>query len=281
MNLQEEIIKAKEDEVKNIISNNVCKANETCEKVEHLGFASGKYVTIFKGFIPLNARIKYSNCAMETYSMQTTDFFYEFADFLRKNNIVEKKDLIFKLFDFINEYFGVDGKGGSRQFIFNEIAWATTTTDEEYFEALENNKIGDLKGQGVAECTERSAVAQQILSLFGIESYYCIGCVDYNGVQEPHCYNIVKRWNDYVLVDYSCPSYKYTKQGKFIGFNPYVARLTNDEVATFLKGGAVKKLKEYIYLDDECYGLKDKYRYYVASEYSISKQKNDEQLCKC
>ena len=41
----------------------------------------------------------------------------------------------------------------------------TTKTDSEYFDALENNKIGDLKGMGAALCTERSALAQQILSL--------------------------------------------------------------------------------------------------------------------
>ena len=44
----------------------------------------------------------------------------------------------------------------------------------EYFDVLDNNKIGDLKSKGAAECTERSAVAQQILSIFGIESYYCM-----------------------------------------------------------------------------------------------------------
>lgn len=61
--------------------------------------------------------------------------------------------------------------------------------DEEYFEALENNKIGDLKGKGVAQCTERGAIAQQILSLFGTESYYCMVCVDLGSKQEGHCFN--------------------------------------------------------------------------------------------
>ena len=58
---------------------------------------------------------------------------------------------------------------------------------------MENNKIGDLKGMNVALCTERSAMAQQLLSLFGMESYYCMGSINKNDKIEAHCFNIVKR----------------------------------------------------------------------------------------
>ena len=61
-------------------------------------------------------------------------------------------------------------------------------------EMLQNDvfraKLSDtlIKHKGAAQCTERSALAQQILSLFGTESYYCMGCVDLGDRQEGHCF---------------------------------------------------------------------------------------------
>ena len=74
--------------------------------------------------------------------MQTTDYMYEFAHFVKQYNINSKASLIHNLEYFINSYFGMPGKGDREQ-IFNEVAWNTTTTDEEFFAALENNKLGD------------------------------------------------------------------------------------------------------------------------------------------
>lgn len=136
----------------------------------------------------MDTRIKYALLNMEYYGMESTDFFYDFAHFVRKYNIANKGSMIHNLEYFINSYFGYPGKI-DRETVFNDIAWQNTTTDEEYFEALENNKIGDLKGKGAAQCTERDAIAQQILSLFGTESYYCMVCVDLGSKQEGHCFN--------------------------------------------------------------------------------------------
>jgi hypothetical protein len=119
-------------------------ADFNSDKVEKLGFLDyGKLNYLFKGFIPLNTRIKYSNLSIEDYGMQTIDYMYEFAYFIKKYNINTKGALIHNLEYYINSYFGMPGNGDREQ-IFNEVAWNTTTTDEEYFAALENNKLGDL-----------------------------------------------------------------------------------------------------------------------------------------
>ena len=176
MELLERILNCSSDEEADlIITEEIKTANDSNTKVETLGFLNyEKSYNLFKGFISLDTRIKYANMNMETYGMSTTDFFYDFAHFVRKYNINNKGSMIHNLEYFINSYFGFPGKG-DRETIFNDIAWQTTTTDEEYFAALENNKLGDLKGKGAAQCTERSAIAQQILSLFGTEIYYCMG----------------------------------------------------------------------------------------------------------
>ena len=73
--------------------------------------------------------------------------------------------------------------------------------------------LHDLKGTGAAQCTERGALVQQVLSIFGTESYYCMECVDLGDRQEGHCFNIVKRKNDYALLDYSVPIVSYKEDG--------------------------------------------------------------------
>ena len=274
MDLLTQIMECKEEEIDEIISKAIEEKNQESEKVEKLGFLDyGKANYLFKGFIPLNTRIKYSSMCIEDYGMETTDFMYEFAHFLKQYNINNKGALIYNLEYFVNSYFGMPHSGKTdREQIFNIVAWETATTDEEYFQALENNKIGDLKQKGVAECTERSALAQQILSLFGTESYYCMGCVDLGDKQEGHCFNIVKRKNDYALLDYSCPISAFRQDGKLQAYYPFVGSMSNKEFEEFVNTGKIKGFENYEMIDRKRIPT-DGERLYVVGEFSIDKEK--------
>ena len=167
MDFFEQVINCKTDEeVKKLVSDRIVQLNNSKDPIEQLGFLDySKNISLYEGFITLNTRVKYSSMNIETYSMNTTDFFYEFAQYIRKQNIRNKVGLIFSIEGFANWYFGYS-RNIDREDIFNTIAWETTTTDEEYFEALENNKIGDLKHKGAAMCTEYGALVQQLLSMY-------------------------------------------------------------------------------------------------------------------
>ena len=274
MELLNRIIDSNEEEIDGIIKEAIEEADADSEKVEKLGFLEyEKFNSLFKGFIPLNTRIKYSKMGIEDYGMQTTDFMYEFAHFIKQNNITSKGVLVRALEYFINSYFGMPGKG-NREDVFYDNAWEKTESDEEFFKALDNNKLGDLKHKGVAECTERGALAQQILSLFGIESYYCIGCLDLGNRQEPHCFNIVKRKNDYVILDYSCPIESFTKEGKFNARYPFVGVLSNEEFLEFVNNNTIKNFKEYEYIDGKKIYISGE-RLYVVGKLEIEKEKNN------
>jgi len=278
MDLFQKILECKEEDVDSIIETAINEANANAEKVEKLGFLDyGKSCSVFKGFIPLKTRIKYANLNMEDYGMESTDFIYEFAHFIRKYNISSKVSLIHNLEYFVNSYFGFPGKI-DRETIFNDIAWQTTTTDEEYFKALENNKLGDLKGKGAAQCTERGALVQQVLSIFGTESYYCMGCVDLGDRQEGHCFNIVKRKNDYALLDYSVPIVSYKEDGSVNAYYPFVGTLTNEEFLDFVNNGIVKSFDDY-YIKGKQYEKTGANRMYIVGKYEIDKEnKNGKSL---
>ena len=271
MELFQKILECKEEDVDSIIETAINEANANAEKVEKLGFLDyGKSCSVFKGFIPLNTRIKYANLNIEDYGMESTDFIYEFAHFIKKYNINNKSSLIHNLEYFVNNYFGFPGKI-DRETIFNDIAWQTTTTDEEYFKALENNKLGDLKGKGAAQCTERGALVQQVLSIFGTESYYCMGCVDLGDRQEGHCFNIVKRKNDYALLDYSVPIVSYKEDGSVRAYYPFVGTLTNEEFLDFVNNGVIKSFDDY-YMNGRQYEKAGTKRMYVVGKYEIKKE---------
>ncbi len=278
MNLLQKILDCKEEEVNSIVEIAINESNKNAEKVEKLGFLDyEKSNNVFKGFIPLKTRIKYANLAIEDYGMESTDFIYEFAHFIKKYNINKKTLLIYNLEYFVNSYFGLPGKR-DRETIFNDIAWQTTTTDEEYFKALENNKLGDLKGKGAAQCTERGALVQQILSIFGFESYYCMGCVDLGDRQEGHCFNIVKRKNNYALLDYSVPIASYKEDGSIRAYYPFVGTLTNEEFLDFVNNGIVKSFEDY-YINGKQQEKTGTQRMYIVGKYEIDKEyKNDKSL---
>lgn len=271
MDLFQKILECKEEDVDSIIETAINEANANAEKVEKLGFLDyGKSCSVFKGFIPLNTRIKYANLNIEDYGMESTDFIYEFVHFIKKYNINNKASLIYNLEYFVNSYFGFPGKI-DRETIFNDIAWQTTTTDEEYFKALKNNKLGDLKGKGAAQCTERGALVQQVLSIFGTESYYCMGCVDLGDRQEGHCFNIVKRKNDYALLDYSVPIVSYKEDGSVRAYYPFVGTLTNEEFLDFVNNGVIKSFDDY-YMNGSQYEKAGTKRMYVVGKYEIEKE---------
>ena len=278
MELFQKILECKEEEVDSIIKAAINESDINAEKIEKLGFIGLiESRNVHKGFIPLKTRIKYASLNMEDYGMGTTDFIYEFAHFVRKYKLNSKAALIYNLEYFVNNYFGYPGKI-DREKIFNEHAYQTTTTDEEFFAALDNNKLGDLKGKGAALCTERGALVQQILSIFGTESYYCMGCVDLGDRQEAHCFNIVKRKKDYALLDYSIPIASYREDGSVIAYYPFVGTLTNEEFLDFVNNSKVKSFDDY-YMNGKQKEKTGIQRKYIVGEYEIEKEnKNSKNL---
>ena len=164
-----------------------------------------------------------------------------------------------------------------REDYFNELAWQTTTTDEEYFKKLEDLEIGNLKGQNIAMCTERAAVAQNILSLFDFETYYCIGLIDNNGKEEPHAFNIAKAVDSYILLDYSVPSYVISSAGKIVDYAPFQGKIKENEIEDFLTGKKTKEFDSYICLITQ-EGIKKiptkEKREYIVGSFELEKKNN-------
>ena len=271
MNLLKEILSCKDEtSVNKIISKQILEINKNSGNIDQLGFLNyGQFISTFKGFIPLHTRIKYDSGAIETYGMETTDFFYEFAMFVRKYNISNIFSLIQNLELFINYYFDYP-KDIDRTIYFRRLVLKGNMTDNEFFDALDNLKIEDLKKSGAALCTERAALAQQILSLFGIETYYCFGCIEVNNREIPHCFNIVKRKKDYALLDYSMPVTKFNEKNSAVGYFPFIGIISDEEFEDFIKNGKIKTFNDYHYTKDQEKVLNTETRSYVIGSFEMN-----------
>ena len=274
-NLLEIINNCSDSELNSIVTSAINNAIKNSQEKDILGFLPNmERQIVHKGFINPNTKIRYGNHSMNSYNMKTTDYFYEFARYIKDKQIKGKGAFIKYIENFINNYFGINKNGiDYRDDYFDSLAFKTTRTDEEYFEKLNALEIGDLKGKNIAMCTERAAVAENLLSLFGIETYYCMGCVDNGGKTEPHCFIIAKAQNEYRLLDYSIPSPVY-KNGKLIDYAPFSANIPLEEFEEVTKNGVLKTFDNYYYMytSDGIKKVTDNtYRTYAVGVFELEK----------
>ena len=262
-----------EEEVDELISAALEEAVGQSKKVEVLGFGDYSKMTIYhKGFIHPNTRIKFENLAIETYGMETTDYFYEFAKYIWKTGWIKtQQNFMTSLLYFLDQYFGIEhtDKDYRSSVFWNKVQ--NITDDDEFFAIMDANKIGDLKGLGVAQCTERSAVAQNLLSLFGFESYYCIGGLKHEEQSEGHAYNVVKGSKNYYLIDYSVPVKIFYDNGAVYNV-PYQVVIPKDKVEGFFNNQETIELPDYDFVQSKN-GFerveKNDSRYYVMGSDTI------------
>ena len=197
---REKLLNADETETKAIIDSRVNFLEESCDKVAKISPDKfGQY--IHRGYIGSNTNVGFEGGDIVTmgshYKLKNTDYLYEAVSLLQKNKESIKKGthLFNNIEGFLNSYFGLPdmANGENRMDVINRKADLLNPklTDDEYFDALDNIDISILKGEHVAECSERASMAQNILSLFGYETYYMNGDANIDGKSEGHAFNVV------------------------------------------------------------------------------------------
>lgn len=256
------IINCKESELNNVVDeiiSTISKENE----IKEIGINKDNYHV---GFIPFKSKITYSNNSSNYYSMDTKDYLYDFARFLRENKITQEMDIIYNLEYFINEYFGYPSNI-TREEILHEEALEKSRNEVDYKKEIRNNNISTLKNKGCAGSTEKSALAQNILSFLGFKTMYIVGCINHNQEEKLHAYNLINANDSYRLIDYSNPV-KSIKNNKIKAFYPFIQVMKKEEAKSFLKDRKVKSFDDYYFLDNE--KVNNGYRQYIYGKYNIN-----------
>jgi hypothetical protein len=243
MSFLEQILNCDEDKLEELITRRIEELNATSEK-KALGFSSTlRKPELHKGFINLDSTIKFSRHSLISYSMRTTDFYLEYAMFIRKSKIMSRTQLVYYTLAFIDSYFGYNKYDADyrEDFFYRQVE--NVKDDDEYFKILESQTIGDLKGWGLAMCTERAALANNVLAMCEFDTYYAIGCMRTPNVDDAHAYILVKAKKDYAIVDYSVPVYFHSNNGTYLF--PYTTSVSQDKLTGFLENGEILECDEY------------------------------------
>ncbi|MBR2828658.1 MAG: hypothetical protein IKE70_05455 [Bacilli bacterium] len=162
------------------------------------------------------------------YYVDDDSYIEDFCKYIKNKEIQDE----FELFDYILEYernyFGVIKKEPEIDKMHNLIL----EKENFYFKPKEEHSFSSFKGKGNAMCTEYALMAQNLMSFFGIDSYFVIGKEEdnINGV-ENHAFNLIqfeksdtKEIKNY-LIDYSSPVKIYNPNYEEIGKSPFMGKI--------------------------------------------------------
>lgn len=253
MDILQKLSNCSYEEIEDIVKEEVRKQNNASQDV-NLGIIGGSLMRRpHKGFISKKSKIKFSSntLGVDSYNMDSEDYIIDFAKIVFNCKLDSKGLIIQNLATFINQYFGeLESLEDKR----SDFLTSRCRLDEEGFaleEDEENISIEDFKGVKLAQCTEKAAITQNILSLFGFESYFCCGAVKTDSSEEFHSFNVVAGKNKtgetvYRVVDTSLQVPVYNANGVERYRRPYVATIPTEDFQDFIDGKKSLSFSDYI-----------------------------------
>jgi len=238
------ILHCKDDELKNIVIKRAFELEESESTDRNYIIPSENlhdYDSYYHGFIKSDVKIFSSigNSNEECYTLNNYDYLVEFFKYIREKNVKSKSDLIKYMSSFMDNYFG-EYKGIDKRADFLRTKEGTATIDM-------------FKKTGLAACSERAAIANNILTMIGFDSFFLTG--EING--EQHAFNAILTSNNHLtLIDTTHCSGLYDKDNNLIGTATYFYNLgtINNISSSYITGYEPLELQDSIArIDDDGY----------------------------
>lgn len=236
---REELFNASPEDAKKIVESRISLLEENADKVNKISpMHSDQH--IHRGYIGGDTAVSFEGVIGSQYKLKDTEYLYDAVEYMRDNKeqIGNGRQFFEKVTGFLNYYFGIPDTSKDRwATIESKTGFESIMDDNEYWNAIDNIDISVFKGEQIAQCSERSAMAQNIMSLFGYETYYVVGDVSVDGKNEGHAYNIVADTKGQkCLVDYSV-----TSSVERNGLSWDIPTMTKiDDYDSFSNGGRLK-----------------------------------------
>ena len=122
------------------------------------------------------------------YYVDDDSYIYDFCRYIKNKEIINEYELFDYILEFIRNYFG-QLKTIDREEMFKMI----NLSQRIYRNPVKEHGLSWFKGNGSALCSEYSVLAQNLLTIFGFDSYLVIGrekTGDETG--ESHAFNLVE-----------------------------------------------------------------------------------------
>ena len=188
-----ELLSVDSDEAKKIVDSRIAILEEKADKPAVISRLPQDQ-HIHRGYISRDTVVSFDGTIGGQYKLRNTEYLYDAVEYLRgnKDRINSHIRLFEHLAGFLNSYFGIPDTSKDRWEALNaKTNFSSAKDDDEYWDIINNIDISIFKGECIAQCSERSAMAQNVMALLGYETYYAIGDVSVDGKNEGHAYNIV------------------------------------------------------------------------------------------
>jgi len=196
----------------------------------------------YKGFIHPDSEIKPISL-LDGFKLDDTNIYSRLIDNVRafKRDFRWKSKSIreinpYAVLKTLGEYFGNytadEGLEGRHHSYYMDHSSADS-------EAL---PLVELKGKGLAMCTEKAAAAQNLVTLLGYDSELCLsqGCQLIDGKEEMHAFNVINSDRGRFIFEPANPIILTDTEGNIVNFYPATYRITDEQYAGLMSGGEVE-----------------------------------------
>lgn len=218
------------------------------------------------------------------YHIYDREYLYEFAEGIRRMKLDKDFGILQYIMPFLDKYFGLPKDNVDRR---EDTFWKVCEPYAEGFynrngiayyeffgsaiECMQFNgefPLRALKGQNVAQCVERSCLAQNILKMCGYDSSINFGEAESRGKAEGHAWNVIRYGNGYLLIDFNNTVHEI-ENGKVIGRKPFSFNLSVQDFEEYRLGKKNLMARDFHYEKGEKI-YESKYRVYAVGR-SIDK----------
>ena len=213
---------------------------------------------IWSGFIPEDVKIIYSFLPNEDgytvnngcyYYIDDHEYLYQFAHYIKTKEIKTEIEFLSYVYRFIDYYFNsLDTEFTHRMFMHQPLI----DSNGRYIKPTMGHRFIDFKSSNNAECSEYSAMAQNILSIFNYPTLYFGGSVKTIHGTGGHAFNFTLVNSSPCIIDFTIPVKIYSINGEYKGESPFLGPIEDFTADTFERHTQERvpyNFKEYYYLD--------------------------------
>lgn len=188
--------------------------------------------TEINGFLTKNVEIS-KDFYSTGFVLDDTSFYKMIVQHIKNSdkNLISNNTYIMHLIQrTINDYFGVTATQQRRLSVYN----SSVSIDEDGLPSDKPFSVKKFKQNNSGCCSERSAVAQNILSFLGYDTSMIYGYVlsEHSGKNEAHVYNCISLPNgNGVLIDFTNPIFR---NGRY--YRPSIHKVDSEKLKKFTRG---------------------------------------------
>ena len=205
-------------------------------------------LNIWRGYIPKNTRIVYGVYGYPDYKsanhgcyyyLDDESYIYDFIKYIKDRDIEDTYDFIISVNKFLKLYLDKAVNSKTRE----EIHKLLYKDELDFYEPVNEHSIKDFKNTGAGQCTEYTALAENIFSIFDFDIYYMMDV--------EHAYNLLIDNDKTYILDFANWVPCYDINLKYLGRLPYFVEIPDftDELFDKVKHGSERiELPDYYFL---------------------------------